>query len=268
MANITGKTYKSRKNKRVIAKRNQRIFRNGLTYLMLCILLFLFAGFKSKAMPSEELLKQELFQDPIQEKTNAKPFSFEYFDKTYYVEPQAEYELYGLVLSHNNIKSLWDNFHDEKSVDIKDLCVAWDANLKNNTYKAISVKNRSFTCYVNFKDRKVARNFNEEQFSNNHLLSDDENVREVIRKTQVGDQIYLKGMLVKYTDSGFTRGTSLTRKDKGAGACETFFVEEARILKAANRKWHKIRSKTKYFGYFLAIFLACFFVWSSWAENR
>jgi hypothetical protein len=46
--------------------------------------------------------------------------------------------------------------------------------------------------------------------------------------SEPGDHIRLKGVLAKYAnkDSGFNRGTSITREDTGNGACETIYLNE------------------------------------------
>ena len=62
------------------------------------------------------------------------------------------------------------------------------------------------------------------------------------------DQIVLKGYLVNYRhDQGFHRKTSITRNDKGGGACETLFVTQCQILRKGNPFWNTLHHLTKYF---------------------
>jgi hypothetical protein len=55
-------------------------------------------------------------------------------------------------------------------------------------------------------------------------------------QAEIGDLISLKGQLVKYTNlvNGYKRSTSITRSDKGQGACETIYLTSFEILKKAN----------------------------------
>lgn len=66
-------------------------------------------------------------------------------------------------------------------------------------------------------------------FSNNHIISSDKDVEKLIRSVKAGEYVKLDGYLVETyarTDNGgyFTWGTSLSRKDRGDGACELLYV--------------------------------------------
>ena len=55
-----------------------------------------------------------------------------------------------------------------------------------------------------------------------------------------GDQVEITGKLAEYSHNvglAFKRGTSIRRDDRGDGACETIWVDSARILREANREW-------------------------------
>ncbi len=75
------------------------------------------------------------------------------------------------------------------------------------------------------------------QLSNNHLLSDNEDIRDRVQKIRIGDQIRVQGYLASYESPGGLRGTSTTRTDTGDGACETIYVERFEILRAATSFW-------------------------------
>jgi hypothetical protein len=79
--------------------------------------------------------------------------------------------------------------------------------------------------------------------ANNHLLSDDDHLRERIAGVRVGDQIEFEGYLARYSnDSGFERGTSITRTDTGNGACETVYVTRFRVLRDSPSVWPTLQS--------------------------
>src|SRR5690606_31174924 len=73
--------------------------------------------------------------------------------------------------------------------------------------------------------------------SNNHLISDDADIRERLRDVRIGDQVRIRGQLASYESSAGKRGTSITRDDTGDGACETIYVEEFEIIASAPRGW-------------------------------
>jgi hypothetical protein len=77
-----------------------------------------------------------------------------------------------------------------------------------------------------------------EQLSNNHLISNDETVRDQVKDIAIGDQIRVRGYLSSYGSAeGGKRGTSTTRTDTGDGACETVFVERFDIIGPATNLW-------------------------------
>ena len=175
-----------------------------------------------------------MLNDPIQKPTRARPFDFDYRGEQYLVEPAADYELWGVVVTHNNITGMTDITHTQDSVDIKDICVVWGNNIKSNDYREVSYSSGDFTCFFSYGRRL---RFYHNELSNNHLLSDDEQVRNVIRDVEIGDQVHLKGMLVNYawaSRPGWQRNSSTTREDTGKRACEVVYVDKFEILKSSN----------------------------------
>ncbi|HVN42453.1 MAG TPA: hypothetical protein VMT50_06680 [Steroidobacteraceae bacterium] len=66
--------------------------------------------------------------------------------------------------------------------------------------------------------------------ANMHLIPATESVRRTLLAVKPGQLVTLRGELVEVTSSdGFRWRSSLTRTDRGAGACELVWVEEARF---------------------------------------
>ncbi len=210
-----------------------------LTYFLL-IIIFIISFFGKGKLPSLEKISPDLLKDPIQTETDKEDFNFEYRGESYHVIPLVDYELWGLVATHNNIDSWYSYYHDKDSVNLKDICVVWGDNIKNRSYREVRFKSGEFTCFAKYRTKEPSKIFKNNQFSNNHLLSSDPKVRKIIRNIRIGDQIYIKGMLVNYSQEGsnFYRKTSLTRDDRGSGACETIYVEEIKIIKRGNALWY------------------------------
>lgn len=227
-----------------------------LAALVLCGILNIVSCQYKAVLPPPNQLLNSISNFPAQESTEIAPFVFEYMNNDYLVDPVADYELWGLVVTHNNIHSIGDMYHDKYSVDIKDLCVIWGDNAKSDAYLSTKFWSDPFTCWHQNNDSRAADHFYKNDLSNNHLLSDDKRVREKIRSVQIGDQIRMKGMLVNYSAAsapGWTRDSSITRTDTGNGACEVFFVEEVDILKRNRPVLNKIYSGSKDLGLLLVI---------------
>ena len=92
---------------------------------------------------------------------------------------------------------------------------------------------------------ETGRVFSENCLSNNHLLPADAIVASAVMSARKGDQVHFKGWLVSYGIKGspYRRMSSTTRFDRGNGACETVFINEFQVLRAANPGWrllHKL----------------------------
>ncbi len=218
---------------------------SGLSKLATCLLLIsCFCGalsyYKKDILPERKSILSELSQDPVQEKTSPTNFVFSYQGTDYVIQPVAQYELWGLVVSHNDIYEFTDIYHDRKSVDIKDICVLWGENLEFDDYRKIQFWSEPFTCHFFTKNRQIFARFNQDQISNNHLLSTDPKVRRAIGQAHIGDQIHFRGRLVNYFPAGASeavRKTSTSRKDTGNGACEVVLVDSFEVLKHGNLVW-------------------------------
>ena len=180
-----------------------------------------------------------VLNEPVQKATHKPPFDVIYNGVDYLVEPQYEYDLSGMIVSfrhHDGESRMHRRANDH--LNMLDVCVIWGDNTRNPRLSEISFWNGIFTCNVKTKDQAAWDAFDMYQLSNNHLISDDEFVRDQVRDIKVGDQIRVHGYLASYSsEKGGTRGTSTTRLDTGDGACETIFVEQFRIIEAATSFW-------------------------------
>jgi len=180
-----------------------------------------------------------VLNEPVQKATKKPSFDVIYNGVDYLVEPRYEYDLSGMIVSfrhHDGESRMHRRANDH--LNMLDVCVIWGDNTRNPRLSAISFWNGIFTCNVRTKDQAAWEAFDMYQLSNNHLISDDEFVRDQVKDIKVGDQIRVRGYLASYSsEKGGTRGTSTTRLDTGDGACETIFVERFRIIEAATSFW-------------------------------
>lgn len=235
--------------------------------LLMCAVVFVLSWRKKTQLPPLAEIVPVLKEDPVQTETERKSFNLDYRGKKYRIDPQAEYEIWGLVVSHNNVNSMGDIYHDADAVDIKDIALIWGTNVSSAEYLKVEF---SSNCYVvNWRYPRGTK-FDNYKIANNHLLSGDAKARKVIQSAKVGDQIRLKGMLVNYTSPTMrgVRKTSLTRNDTDMGACEVIYVEEAEILKVGNPLWRHAFTLSKWMLIITASLIVLAFGFVVWRDSR
>lgn len=181
----------------------------------------------------------QVFEAPLQSPTRNKPFGVRYKGIEYEVEPQYDYELHGMVVSfrHHDGNSRMHLRSNDK-LNMLDVCVIWGDNVRHPDLNELQFWNGIFTCNVSTRDQAAWDAFDMYQLSNNHLISDDELIRDRVSDLNIGDQIRVRGSLASYGSSGGgKRGTSTTRLDSGDGACETIYVSDFTIVEAATSYW-------------------------------
>ncbi|GHU47245.1 hypothetical protein AGMMS50289_22160 [Betaproteobacteria bacterium] len=200
--------------------------------------------YRGDELPAATELLPALAAAPLQTPAVRKPFDVTVNDVDYHIEPLYRYELYGLVVSKHMADGLIDYVHKQWSdhLNTADLCVVWGKVALSGIYTQFSFASGQWTCWYQTHSSEAWQQFSEDQLSNNHILSDQANIRSLLKEVRVGDQIYVEGHLAKYShDGGFQRGSSTTRTDRGNGACETVFAEELRILKHSPALWRTLR---------------------------
>lgn len=210
------------------------------TILLVLALLVTGVSYAKKGdYPTPEAIDPVLLEAPKQNNIPRIGRTITYHGVGYIVEKMAQYEITGLVASHNNIHGFTDIYHDETSLDTKDVCLVWGDNLKNTNYLSASFKNAPWMCHVKWK-QGMALDMN--QISNNHLITASGVIRDQIHHIRKGDQIRIRGTLVNYrpADMNESRISSMSRRDKGNGACEIILVDWIDIIKPANRLWYML----------------------------
>jgi hypothetical protein len=195
---------------------------------------------KKGELPDPTAVLPEVRESPLQRPTDEPPYVFAYHNTAYTVEPVADYEISGLVVSHNDIFQWGDIYHDATSVDVRDLCVVYGPTAASGAYREPEFWSEPWTCWYRFRNTPSGEFFDED-LSNNHLLSQSEEVRQRIWSTRVGDQVRIRGRLVNYYRTGFpeeSRRSSLVRTDTGNGACEVVMVDRFEILSRGGSTWY------------------------------
>ncbi|MCW5588723.1 MAG: hypothetical protein KIT27_03575 [Legionellales bacterium] len=206
--------------------------------LIISLLIFLLSWWYKDRLPNANEISPLLLREPEQTVTQHRTFVFNYLGDNITVEPVANYKLWGIIASQNDV----DNFfwgYEKDNVNIKDICVLYGDNLSNDQFPLWKIWNKQWTCFIDFPGNSYTA-FNPRQLSNNHLIAQDEAIRQRIQQLRVGDQIYIQGMLVNYQSkhAPYWRRSSKTRDDAGNGACEVLYVEKMEILKQSNETWY------------------------------
>ena len=206
------------------------------------LILTLVAWWNRNTFPEELPSIPQLAEEPLQSPVRAPSFTAQAEGVTYRIKPLYDYELTGLVVSFKRFTpgiGLHERWQDY--LNIADLCVVWGSNATDVDLNAFTFWNLEFTCNFKTSDRDAWQRFNQDALSNNHLLSTDPRIHNVIDDLRVGDVVRLKGKLVEYGQPGTPfRGTSTTRTDRGNGACETLFVEQATIVSSMESGWRLV----------------------------
>lgn len=168
--------------------------------------------------PDGELAPRAPQQEPLAGPT----WSFEGYD----LAPRARFALEARVLSAERYR--WDAGARLAPVD---LALGWgpmsDARLVRRF--RITQGSRFYTLYPQDSSIDVGQALLHS--GNMHLIPATAGVRRVLESARAGHLVRLEGMLVDVSRSdGFEWRTSLRRDDTGAGACELFWVESARLL--------------------------------------
>ena len=194
-------------------------------------------------LPARGAVLPALFEEPTQSEARMRPFEVTAGDVRYTVQPLHTSEIHGLVVSRHDTSAWWDVLHRKDwndHLNVADLCVIWGPNLRNDAYRAMRFWSEVFTCNAGTDSNEVWRRFDPDALSNNHLLTAQPHLVRMLRDVRPGDQVRIRGYLAEYAhDQGraFRRGTSVVRTDRGNGACETIWVTDAQVLRAANRPW-------------------------------
>jgi hypothetical protein len=183
--------------------------------------------------------------NPRQLPTDDPAFTTRVNKQEYVITPKFNYELDGVIVSYNNADAFGDIWHHKRwkdFINLRDLCVIWGKNVETGVYRNMKFSNDSWTCWASWQTPETGALFKMDALSNNHLLTDNDIVKNALMSAEPGDHIRLKGVLSEYTNkaAGFHRGTSTVRDDTGNGACETIYLKEFEIVNKANRKSRRL----------------------------
>lgn len=150
-----------------------------------------------------------------------------FMHKGHVVQPRALYSIEALVLSTMRYR-----VDDNAEVSPLDFALGWGPMADKSVLDELRVRqNDRYFFWSSSGPLPVPREDIEESAANTHLAWGDEAVGDVLDDVDEGDVVRLGGLLVDVTfEDGHEMKTSLTRADRGGGACEVMWVEEAFVV--------------------------------------
>ncbi len=190
-------------------------------------------------LPDPDYYDQNLLAPPDQSKSDRESFSIEANQLRYTINPKYDYDLYGVVVSYSNadgFTNIWHHKSWQDFINVRDLCVIWGQNVESGVYQNMKFDSDSWTCWAHWPDRETGNLFSMTALSNNHIVTDNDALKQALMQAEPGDLIHINGVLADYINhaTGAIRHTSTTRTDGGQGACETIYVDDFEIIKKAN----------------------------------
>lgn len=206
------------------------------------LILLVFGFFQRNEFASNMTLQPGVMKEPLQEPVDKSPFTITSNDVNYQVSPLFDYDITGLVVSYEHHSGEYGSharWNDH--INVVDICMVWMDNAATLDLNAFTFRNGQFTCFLETESREAYEQFKGDQLSNNHLITDNDHIRNTIDKLRIGDQVRIRGWLATYSnDRGGSRGTSTNRTDTGNGACETIYVRDFYILDSMSTPWRQV----------------------------
>ncbi len=214
--------------------------------------------FYKDKLPDPSAYDHVVLNPPLQTVTSREPFTLIAQNQHYEITPKFDYDLTGVVVTYNNADGFTDIWHYDvwkDFINVRDLCVIWNPNVKSGIYKKIQFSSDTWTCWFSWMDNDTTQKFKFNAVSNNHLLTDSNQIKASLLNAEIGDVVHFKGVLASYKnlDNGGSRGTSIKRDDTGNGACETVYLDEFDVVKKVNMRLRHFYTLTKWIASFSLI---------------
>lgn len=144
--------------------------------------------------------------------------------------PRASFKIAGRVVSKRQYYNSWQN-----NLSPVDLALAWGPMASKQYDEFVSYRHSeryySYSYSHSFPLDPNTIAFNS---ANEHLIPANKHIEKTLKSIKVGEIVELEGLLVDVEGNGNEKEsvifkTSLTREDKGAGACEVIYVTKVQI---------------------------------------
>jgi len=140
----------------------------------------------------------------------------------YHFRALAGFELRARVLGKESY-----SYDRESDIAPYDLALGWGQMSDQAVVDEIDISQRTRWYFWDTKKFPIPRREIEVNSANMHMIPSDDTIEEILSDIREGEMIYLKGYLVEVkADDGWKWKSSLSREDKGGGACEVVWVDK------------------------------------------
>lgn len=159
--------------------------------------------------------------EPIQTSTNAVDIQLKGFTLT----PLADYEIKARVLSTEDY-----SMGTEAELSPTDLALGWGPMSDETVLRKVEISQGNRFFYWHVDEFPIPQREIEIHAANTHIIPANDRVKQMLSKIRPGQIVDIKGQLIEAKRSdGWHWRSSLTREDKGAGACEVLYVTELSV---------------------------------------
>lgn len=161
-------------------------------------------------------------EDPAQEALKDAAPTFHVGE--YEIAALAHYRLRARLLGREAY-----HFHREADLSKVDFAVGWGPMSDSAVLAQMELRQGSRFFTLQWRTPPLPEDVIFDHAANMHLIAADDTVARALDRMRIGEIVELEGYLVSATASdGWSWTSSLTRTDRGAGACELMWVQRAR----------------------------------------
>ena len=147
----------------------------------------------------------------------------------YRIDAQARYSLQARLLRKEAYRT-----GREAELSPVDFALGWGPMSDNALLDQMTITQSGRFYWLRWQQLSVPVTQVMQNSANTHIIPANSHVAGQIQSMRPGQVIELNGYLVNaFASDGWHWLSSLTRKDTGAGACELFWVESARVVQSA-----------------------------------
>lgn len=144
----------------------------------------------------------------------------------YRITPLAEFSIEARVLSREDY-----HFGREAELSQTDFALGWGRMSDESVLKQIDISQANRFFFWRVREFPIPQRELETSASNVHLIAADRSVERQIGAVRRGQVVHMDGYLVRVDAAdGWHWISSLSRADRGAGACELLYVQSIRTL--------------------------------------
>lgn len=142
------------------------------------------------------------------------------------LRPRAYYDISARLLRRENYR-----FDRGAALAPLDFAVGWGVMSRTEVLDQLGIRQSNRYFHLSWQTPPAPPQKILDSAANMHLIPADASVARSLDRMRPGQVVRLRGLLVDASDAhGWRWNTSLTRDDRGAGACELMYVQLAEVI--------------------------------------